>query len=136
MPLGLGIVEALRAIPPRIEVAGHGATVRITGRSFEDVLDYARECYESPVVLGYQRRDRLWPRVTLTITVDPVLAASAPPLAELQERAEADSAPPPPPVEPSTPPASGLASLEEIFAHQEELRLGPTGVPRQRRRPR
>jgi len=149
MPLGQGIVEVLRAIPPRIEVAGHGPTVRITAGSFDAALDYARECYDDPAVLGCDLRYRFWPRVTLTVTTDPELAGSAPPLEELRgrllqeeaglrasrgahragsgtHRAEPRTAPPEPSSEP------GLSTLEEIFAHQELQRQQRARIPTQR----
>jgi len=88
MPLGQGIVEVFRAIPPRIEVTGHGPTVRITAGSFDAALDYARECYDAPAVLDCELRHRFWPRVTLTVTTEPELAGSAPPLEELRRRVE------------------------------------------------
>lgn len=87
MPLGQGIVEVLRAIPPRIEVTGHGPTVRITAGSFDAALDYARERFGDPVVLDCSVRHRLWPRVTLVVTTDPVLARTAPPVEDLRRRA-------------------------------------------------
>jgi hypothetical protein len=87
MPLGQGIAEILEAIPARIEVSGHGATWRITGPSFDAVVDYAEECFDEPTVLSCHRRDRLWPRVTLTVTTDPARAGGAPPLDELRTHA-------------------------------------------------
>jgi len=155
MPLGLGIVEVLRAIPPRIEVTGHGPTVRITAGSFDAALDYARECYAAPAVLACELRYRFWPRVTLTVTTDPGLAGSAPPLEELRgqleqkeaalraargpahraepgiHRAEPETSPR---VEPETSSrvAPGLSTLEEIFAHQEQQRQDRARIPAQR----
>lgn len=147
MPLGLGIVEVLRAIPPRIEVTGHGPTVRVTAGSFDAALDYARECYDDPAVLGCALRYRFWPRVTLIVTTDPELAMSAPPLDELrgrlqqeeaglrasrhpahraepgEHRAEPDAVPPAEP---------GLSTLEAIFAHQEQQRQERARIPAQR----
>ena len=67
MPLGQGIVEVLRAIPPRIEVTGHGPTLRITAGSFDAALDDARERLDEPAVLDCELRYRFWPRVTLTV---------------------------------------------------------------------
>ncbi len=87
MPLGQGIAEILEAIPARIEVSGHAPTWRITGPSFDAVLDYVHECFDEAAVLACHRRDRLWPRVTLTVTTDPRRAAIAPPLDELRANA-------------------------------------------------
>lgn len=138
MPLGQGIVEVLGAIPARIEVSGHGPTIRITGGSFDAVLDYAREVYDDPVVLAYEERTRWWRRVTLTVTTDPALAAGAPPLAALRARSQQAKARP---EKPRRVPAQvaapaeedlGWSVLEQIFAHQEQLRQERAGVPRQR----
>ncbi|HEX4976997.1 MAG TPA: hypothetical protein VFV40_03930 [Nocardioides sp.] len=158
MPLGQGIVEVLRAIPPRIEVTGHGPTVRITAGSFDDALHYARERYDAPAVLGYELRHRLWPRVTLTVTTDAGLARSAPPLEQLRQEAahqgaveqspsavrrrragahRAGAGPHPAGETAGTaePEAvePGLSTLEEIFADQERRRLERVRVPEQRR---
>jgi hypothetical protein len=149
MPLGQGIVEVLRAIPPRIEVTGHGPTVRVTAGSFDAALAYARECYDDPAVLGCELRYRFWPRVTLIVTTDPELAGSAPPLDELRERLQTEEAglrasrgahragpgthraePEPARPAPSTEP--GLSTLEEIFAHQELQRQERARIPTQR----
>ena len=153
MPLGLGIVEVLRAIPPRIEVTGHGPTVRITAGSFDAALDYARECYEAPAVVACELRYRFWPRVTLTVALDPELARSAPPLEELRRRAEEREAAlraargpahradpgssrtePGMAVEPEMAGEGepGLSTLEEIFAHQELRRQERYRIPVQR----
>ena len=157
MPLGQGIVEVLRAIPPRIEVTGHGPTVRVTAGSFDAALDYARECYDDPAVLGCELRYRFWPRVTLTVTTDPELAGSAPPLEELRGRLQqeeagvrasrgahrggpgvhraapddaADVASDVAMPEPTVEP--GLSTLEEIFASQELQRQARARIPTQR----
>ncbi len=162
MPLGQGIVEVLRAIPPRIEVTGHGPTVRITAGSFDAALDYARECYGDPAVLDCALRYRFWPRVTLTVTTDPGLAAAAPSLEELRvrlqqeeagvrasrgahraapgaHRAEPVAASVDPFAAPAEPPGDsgeqgepGLSTLEEIFAHQELQRQQRARIPTQR----
>jgi hypothetical protein len=87
MPLGQGIAEILEAIPARIEVSGHGSTWRITGPSFDAVVDYVEECFDEPTILACHRRDRLWPRVTVTVTSDPARAGTGPPLEELREQA-------------------------------------------------
>ena len=154
MPLGLGIVEVLRAIPPRIEVTGHGPTVRITAGSFEAALDYARERFDAPGVLGCEVRHRFWPRVTLTVTTDPDLTGSAPPLEEVRVEAEqqaaalrehrrpahragagAHRADPPAHMAADPEPRDelGLSTLEEIFAGQERRRQERARIPAQRR---
>lgn len=119
MPLRQGIHELVEAIEDRIEVAGRAPTWRVTAGSFESAMRYAREAYHDPVVMDRSDQYRLWPRVTLTVTTDPALARSAPPLAELvrprippqprgAHRATRAPAAPRPPVE---------SSLEDFFAH-------------------
>jgi hypothetical protein len=142
MEIRRGIVELLEAIPERIEVSGTGPTWRVTGGSFEAVLGYANEAFDEPVVLDREDRSRWWPRVTVTVTTDPELAAGAPPLEAL-----VDPEPEPEP-EPEMPPDPDDAPrhraeervfdsfLEEIFTHQEELRRARSAVPEQRRRRR
>jgi hypothetical protein len=135
MPLGQGIGEMWKAVRDRIEVDGHDLTWQVTAGSFDSALAYARARFGDPVVLARTDRGRRWLRVTLTVTTDPALAASAPPLEEIavppsshQEEHEkvvgregdipeqrADSPLP--------------SSLEAIFAHQEELRLARQRVP-------
>jgi hypothetical protein len=151
MPLRHDIVGVFEAIPDRIEVSGSGPTWRVTGGSFEAVLAYARQAFGDPVVLDRQDRRRWWPRVTLTVTKDPALAAVAPPLETLaQQQASEQPEPdatqprelqPPAYVEPEPrsarpEPAVGLARLEDMFAYQEEVRAARTEhrVPPQRRR--
>ena len=132
MPLGKGISGLLSAVQDRIEVSGHGPTWRVTGGSFESALDFAREAFEEPAVLARETSGRWWPRVTLTVTTDPALAADAPPLEELAH--------PPVPVqpgpaheerEPGAEPAF-LFSLDEIFDRQEAQRAQREALPRQR----
>ena len=119
MPLRQGINELVEAIEDRIEVAGRAPTWRVTAGSFESAMSFAREAYHDPVVVDRSDQRRLWPRVTLTVTTDPVLARSAPPLEELvrprlppqpkgTHRAPRAPAAPAPPVE---------STLEEFFAH-------------------
>ena len=86
MPLGRGIVEVFEAIPERIEVSGHRPTWRVTGGSFEAAFDYAREAFGGVAVVAREDRGRWWPRVTLTVTVDPALVATAPPLGFVRRR--------------------------------------------------
>lgn len=160
--LGRDIVQVFEAIPDRIEVSGREPTWQVTGGSFEAAVTYAREAFGDPVVVARQDRRRWWPRVTLTVTKDPLLAASAPPFEVLanpepepEPEPEAVVAPEPvlappsarEPTEPTEPEAvvappepateaGPLASLEEMFAYQEELRAsaGAARVPPQRRR--
>jgi outer membrane biosynthesis protein TonB len=96
MPLGREIVELLEAIPDRIEVSGTGPTWRVTGGSFDSVVSWANDAFDDPVVIAREDRSRWWPRVTLTVTTDPGLAAEAPPLAAFTEpdRPEPESAQP------------------------------------------
>ncbi len=75
MALRRDIVGVFEAIPDRIEVSGHEPTWRVTGGSFESVLEYARQAFGDPVVVAREDRRRWWPRVTLTVTKDPELAA-------------------------------------------------------------
>ncbi|MFP5369653.1 MAG: hypothetical protein ACLGI3_02745 [Actinomycetes bacterium] len=137
MPLGLGIVDVLRAIPPRIEVAGHGPTIRITAGSFDAALDYARQRLRAPTVLDGTLRHRFWPRVTLTVTTDPELAATAPPLEELRARIMSGAGRGEPVPDPAAPDVEhrhgvGLSVLEEIFADQEWRREAHGRIPAQR----
>jgi hypothetical protein len=133
MPLGKGISGLLSAVQDRIEVAGHGPTWRVTGGSFASALEFAQEAFDEPAVLARETSGRWWPRVTLTVTTDAALAATAPPLDELAH--------PPVPVQPG--PARDaadpdhepafLVSLDEIFDRQEALRVAQhEALPRQR----
>jgi len=187
MPLGRGIVELFEAIPDRIEVSGHAPTWRVTGGSFDAVVAYSDEAFDDPTVVAREDRSRWWPRVTLTVTTDPALAAQAPPResfadpvvpvqpsvpesgsgsdweagpveadAAAANRAEADPVEVPPapadeateqePAEPEyasteqdqdeaedwSDDDSLFTTLEEIFAHQEELRQARHRIPGQR----
>ncbi len=141
MPLGRGIVEVFEAIPDRIEVSGHGSTRKVTGGSFEAVLDYTREALGECAVTAREDRSRWWPRVTLTVTTDPALMAVAPPLETFADPVAPDPAPPEPAPEPAPVPAprpaveddgSFVSALDEIFAHQEELRMARRRIPQQR----
>jgi len=149
MPLR-GIVQVFEAIPDRIEVSGHEPTWQVTGGSFESVVSFARKAFGDPVVVARQDRGRWWPRVTLTVTKDPRLAAVAPPF-EALARPEPDFEPDPgtaaepdpgSTAEPQPAPGPAASSepqqvrLEDMFAYQEELRArtGRHRVPRQRHR--
>jgi hypothetical protein len=134
MPLGQGIGELWNAVRDRVEVSGEDSTWQVTAGSFESALAYARERFGDPVVLARKDRDRWWPRVTLTVTTDPELAASAPPLedvahpvvpAQVPRNVDATGRKPKRRVDPLPP------SLEAIFAHQEEQRMTRQRIPAQ-----
>ncbi len=143
MALGRGIVEVFEAIPVRIEVEGHEPTWRVTGGSFESVLEFATEALGETTVVARADRTRWWPRVTLTLTTDPELAATAPPLETFAVPPEPDAAPEPDPTpEPDLEqPDRGVPAqrpapdspLESVFAYQEAARRARQGVPEQRR---
>jgi len=134
MPLGQGILDVLEAIPRRIEMSGHEPTWRITGASFDAVWEFALEVLPGdPVVVAREDRNRLWPRVTLTLTIDPELAATAPPIDELRApRVPAQRQPQPKQLWNDEEYAESFSPLEEIFAHQEEVRAARRQVPDQR----
>ncbi|QWZ08280.1 hypothetical protein KRR39_23705 [Nocardioides panacis] len=115
-------MEVFEAIPERIEVSGHRPTWRVTGGSFEAALDYARDAFGGSAVVAREDRGRWWPRVTLTVTVDPALVAAAPPLGSF------DTGEP----EPSVPDPDIPLALERMFAHQEERRMARLRIPAQR----
>ena len=131
------------AIPERIEVSGHQPTWRVTGGSFESALDFARDAFGASTVVAREDRGRWWPRVTLTVTVDPALVAAAPPLElftdydpgfdEPEARVGKHAArvdEPEARVDQGTP-----LALEAMFAHQahqEELRRFRRRIPAQR----
>lgn len=136
MPLGQGIGELWDAVRDRVEVDGHGETWHVTAGSFDSALAYARERFGDPVVLARHDRARWWPRVTLTVTTDPELAASAPSLDELARPVVPPQRTPDAPVaEAESEVSRGFdplpSSLEAIFAHQEELRVARQRVPDQ-----
>jgi hypothetical protein len=150
MPLR-GIVQVFEAIPDRIEVSGHEPTWHVTGGSFESVVAFARRAFDDPVVVARQDRGRWWPRVTLTVTKDPGLAADAPPLEVLADPASSPDPEPEPEPEPHPEPepervlelqpeaeavTEQRVRLEDMFAYQEELRVASVRhrVPRQRHR--
>lgn len=137
MPLGQGIGELMEALRDRVEVSGGGSTWEVTAGSFDSALAYARERFHDPVVLARSDRQRWWPRVTLTVTTDPALASSAPPLSELArppvteqpfpEQATRSAAAVTAPAERED---HGMPSaLEAIFDHQEQLRIARQRVP-------
>lgn len=136
MPLGQGILDLFGAIPRRIEMSGHAPTWRITGPSFEAVWEFAQEALDHPVVVDRADRSWLWPRVRLTLTTDPAAAAKAPPLEQLRtpSRVPGQRQDRPVAIWNDEEYAESLSPLEEIFAHQEEVRAARREVPRQRRR--
>jgi hypothetical protein len=93
MAIRRGIAELLEAIPERIEVSGAAPTWEVTGGSFDSVVSYADAAFEEPVVIDRRDRNRWWPRVTLTVTTDPELAATAPPLESLRDPQPDDAQP-------------------------------------------
>ena len=133
MPLGQGILDVFEAIPRRIEMTGHAPTWRITGASFEAVWEFAQEVIDNPVVVAREDRSRWWPRVTLTVTTDPARAADAPPLEELRSSPAVPEQRQPPPRQVAlwndAQYAESYSPLEEIFAHQEELRAARRDLP-------
>ena len=137
MPLGQGILDVLEAIPRRIEMSGHAPTWRITGPSFDAVWEFAQEVLPGdPVVLARDDRTRWWPRVTLTVTVDPARVAGAPPIDELRTpRVPEQRQPPPKQLWNDEEYAESFSPLEEIVAHQEEVRAARRRVPAQREHP-
>jgi hypothetical protein len=144
MPLPRGIAQVFEAIPERIEVSGTGPTWRVTGGSFDSVVSWANDAFDQPAVIARQDRNRWWPRVTVTVTTDPVLAAEAPPLTSFSEpepQSEATSVEDPADLAgyANATPADlealagdvAYSPLEEIFASQEARR--GRHLPEQRR---
>ena len=137
MPLGQGIWDILEAIPRRIEMSGQAPTWRITGASFDAVVAFANEVLpRDAVVVARDDRTRWWPRVTLTLSVDPDRVAAAPTVEELRtppatvvpkQRVAAEV-----PLWNDEEYAESFSPLEEIFAHQEEVRVARREVPEQR----
>ncbi len=77
--------------------------------------------------------------MTLTVTTDPALMAVAPPLETFADPVAPDPARPAPEVAPVPAPrpaveddGSFVSALDEIFAHQEELRMARRRIPQQR----
>jgi hypothetical protein len=136
MPLGQGILGVFDAIQQRIEMTGQAPTWRVTGPSFDAAWTFAQEAIADPAVLHRQDRRRWWPRVTLTVTNDPAVAATAPALDELRNppRVPAQREPRQVALWNDEEYAESFSPLEEIFAHQEELRAARREVPRQRSR--
>ncbi len=126
MPLGQGIGEWWEAFRDRVELDGHETTWQVTAGSFDSALAYARERFGEPTVLSRRDRGRWWPRVTLTVSTDPALAGSGPPLEDIAslvvpaQRAHTGRETSDRPVRRVDPLPS---SLEAIFAHQEEQRM-------------
>jgi hypothetical protein len=118
-------------------MTGHAPTWRITGPTFDAAWQFAQKALDHPIVTDREDRTRWWTRVTITVTTDPALAETAPPMEELRK-------PPPIPeqVRRERPVAlwndeeyaESFSPLEEIFVHQEEVRAARRSVPRQRNR--
>lgn len=131
MPLGQGIGEMWDAVRDRIELSGHGRTWHVTAGSFDSALAYASDRFDDPIVLARKDRNRWWPRVTLTVTTDAALAASAP------RREDIAGPTVPAQVTPAADADVNLgrstealpSSLEAIFAHQEERRIARQRIP-------
>jgi hypothetical protein len=132
MPLGRVIAETVADLRDRVEVSWHHDTWHVTAGSFESALHYVETRFDDAAVLARHDHGHRWPRVTLEVSTDPALAASAPPLTALA-RPEPSSTrhparlatndPGQPLPEPEPVPASGLPTdLEAIFAHQNDLR--------------
>ena len=128
MPLGRVIAETVADLRDRVEVSWHDDTWHVTASSFESALGYVETRFEGAVVLARHDHGRRWPRVTLEVSTDPALAATAPPLGELAHPPEpAPPQPAPTPhverAEPAPAAASDLPTdLEAIFASQNDLR--------------
>jgi len=130
MPLGQGIEEMWGAVRDRVEVSGQGPTWEVTAGSFDSALAFVRERFGDAAVLSRRDRNRWWPRVTLTVTTDSTLAATAPRLEDIES----------PAVPTQRTPTDGRQKksknagytmpleLEAIFAHQEQQRLAREGV--------
>jgi hypothetical protein len=130
MPLGQGIGEMWGAVRDRVEVAGQDPTWEVTAGSFDSALAFVRERFGDAAVLSRRDRNRWWPRVTLTVTTDPGLGATAPRLEDLEspavptQRTAADGR------QKKSKDAGYVMplELEAIFAHQEQQRLARDGV--------
>jgi hypothetical protein len=135
MQLRRNILELFEAIPDRIEVSGHEPTWQVTGGSFDDAVSFANDAFDQPVVIARQDRRRWWPRVTLTVTTDPALAADAPPLAELAVDPEPPPEPDPEPAPEAEPEPEPQADPDEVFAFLEDVfdRQASRALPEQRR---
>ena len=130
MPLGRVIADTVADLRDRVEVSQHHDTWLVTAGSFESAIRYVEARFEGAVVLARRDHGRRWPRVTLEVSTDPALAATAPPLTELAHPAAEPSTTlqhaPEPTIEPAEPEpvaASWLPTdLEAIFAHQNDRR--------------
>ena len=134
MPLGRGIVEVFEAIPERIEVSGHGPTWRVTGGSFESALAFAEEAFGDTVVVAREDRSRWWPRVTLTVTRDPALAAEAPPVETFADAPAPDVTPDPqidtqPDTQPDAQPDAQPDVSDEVDPDETDPDDSGTGTP-------
>ncbi len=123
MPLGRGIEETWEAVRERVELSGHGPTWQVTAGSFETALDYAHDRFGEVAVLARRDRLRWWPRVTLTVTNDPALSVTAPPLTQVSRPVVPPQRPAPERRRVREPDVMPVA-LEAIFAHQEQRDRG------------
>ena len=64
-------MDVFEAIPERIEVSGHATDLAGHRRVVRGALDYARDAFGGSAVVAREDRARWWPRVTLTVTMDP-----------------------------------------------------------------
>ncbi len=129
MPLGRVIAETVADLRDRVEVSWHHDRWQVTASSFGSALDYVETRFDDATVLARRDHGRRWPRVTLEVSTDPALAATAPPLTELAHPPEPEATLQPVPkpsierMEPEPVPGSGLPTvLEAIFADQNDLR--------------
>jgi hypothetical protein len=137
MPFARGVLGLFDSIPDRIEVSGQEPTWRVTAGSYEAAVAFAEEAFGEAVVVAREDRSRWWPRVTLTVTTDPALAGTAPAPGTLadgdpQPQPQRQPQPQPQPQQEAAP--QEIATLEAMFAYQEEVRALRSSVPRQRRR--
>src|SRR3954447_9325509 len=78
MSIGNVVLDALRAVPQRIELSGHESSWSVSAASYDDALRYAVDRFGEVAVVARRDRGTRWPRVTLDITTDPARIATAP----------------------------------------------------------
>src|SRR4051794_32745831 len=78
MSIGNVVLDALRAVPQRIELSGHESSWSVSAASYDDALRYAVDRFGEVAVVARRDRGSRWPRVTLDITTDPARIAAAP----------------------------------------------------------
>lgn len=129
-PLGQAIADTMADLRERVEVDWHHDRWHVTAGSFESALEYVAARFPDAAVLARHDHGRRWPRVTLVVTTDPTLAATAPPLAALARPPEPEPRPEPRPEpgpaprvpEPRREVVELPSVLEEIFLHQNDGR--------------